>query len=126
MFTERDRGLRSPATIEITISVVAFRRVTSATLVLRRHRAACVEYPSDLVGCLSGCLVFPDANDGPSRSIQSGIGIAVADHVGGKFVDPPLGIVAWRGGMNRAAVPETTVDVHGYFAAWEYDVGAPT
>lgn len=69
------------------------------------------------------CLVFPEADDGPSSVAELAIGVSVSGLVRFDLAAPPIGVVLWPGAVNRTAVPEATVDVDGDALAREYEIG---
>jgi len=74
----------------------------------------------------NGRFVFPNTFDVPASLSQFAIGVEVAATVCFEFVGPPGSIGLRECAMDRAAVPETTVDKDGYFGAGENDIGSPS
>ena len=69
-------------------------------------------------------LVLPDAQDRPSKRFERAVIPALTFHIPLKLGVPEFLIGRGSGAMVRAAVPEATVDEHGWTRPRERDVGA--
>lgn len=77
-------------------------------------------------GDVGGCLVFPEAQDGPALCREVFGGLQVAGHVPVELGAPPVGVGLGTGGVLGAAVPEAAVEEDGDpGAAEEYVDGPP-
>ena len=74
-----------------------------------------------LVGALQ--LMLPDAEDTPAEGAEGAGDEAVAGAVGGDLLPPEGGVRLRRRGVQRAAVPEATVDEDGEAVCPEDKVG---
>lgn len=73
-----------------------------------------------------GILVLPGANDDPASGGELAVGVPIAELIGDDLGHPETPIGTRGGPVERAAVPEATIDEHCDPLAGECDVGAAT
>jgi hypothetical protein len=72
---------------------------------------------------IADMLVSPNADDAPTRSAETLIGICVPGSIGFDFFTPKLRVVFGPGSVFRAAMPEAAINEDGDFGARKNDVG---
>ncbi len=69
--------------------------------------------------------VFPHPNDEPASGAQECVRFCVPIAIGLNFLDPPGPVALRRRAMDRAAVPEASIDEYGHSGSSKHDVRSP-
>ena len=77
----------------------------------------------DSIGGLCGILVLPDADDLPPEIVKTLVGVSVPFNVLPDFPSPPFDIGLWPRPMDRAIVPEASIDEDCQTSTRKDDVG---
>src|SRR4051794_22055105 len=80
--------------------------------------------PRDAGGSLDRIVVFPHADDGPTRLTERAVDSSVTFDVPGELALPVVGVRAWRCCVLRAAMPEAAVGEDADAPGREDDVGS--
>lgn len=70
----------------------------------------CAYFPFDTAHRGDQVFVLPNSNYSPARLAQSPVGISISRDVCVDLGPPPCGVVLGAGAVDRAPVPEATVD----------------
>jgi hypothetical protein len=92
----------------------------------RWAHAESYRYAPDPERSLLRVLMLPDAKDGPSGSLQHGIGLPIARAVAVELRAPEIAVERWAGRVHWAAVPEAAVNEHRELQPRKYEVGGPS